>query len=54
MFCVDHRKQAEAFDRLTKMYIVREHKGSLVLNETFREQYRSALTGGYPVFRSVA
>jgi hypothetical protein len=44
-FAAHERKQAEAFDRLTKMHIVREHKGTLHLNETFREQYKSALTG---------
>lgn len=46
LFHANRSKQAEAFDRLTKMHIVREHKGMLYLNETFREQYKSALTGG--------
>jgi hypothetical protein len=41
------RKQAEAFDRLTKMHIVKEHKGLLYLDDNFRKQYKSALTGGY-------
>lgn len=40
-------KQAEAFDRLTKMHIVKEHKGLLYLDDNFRKQYKSALTGGY-------
>jgi hypothetical protein len=40
------RKQAEAFSRLTAMHIIRDHNGMLSLNESFREQYKSALTGG--------
>lgn len=40
------RKQAEAFDRLTKMHIVKEHHGLLYLDDNFRKQYKSALTGG--------
>jgi hypothetical protein len=40
------RKRAEAFDRLSKLHIVRDHKGMLVLNETFRKKFKSALTGG--------
>ena len=41
------RKQAEAFDCLTKLHIISERKGMLLLNDTFRKQYKSALTGGY-------
>jgi transcription initiation factor TFIIH subunit 4 len=29
------------------MHIVKQHHEMLVLNETFREQFKSALTGGY-------
>lgn len=40
------RKQDEAFERLTKLNIVREHKGMLHLDDNFRKQFKSALTGG--------
>jgi hypothetical protein len=29
------------------MHIVKEHKGMLFLDDNFRKQYKSALTGGY-------
>jgi hypothetical protein len=48
------RKQDDAFVRLTKLHIVKEHQGTLVLNSTFREQFKSALTGEYLDHRNPA
>jgi len=52
--CVDRRKQDEAFERLTKLNIVREHKGMLHLDDNFRKQFKSALTGGLKTVRTAA